>query len=46
MVEDHRKDVAEFKHQADHGNRQTAALAKKTLPVLQKHLKMAEALPQ
>jgi len=46
MVEDHTKDIAEFRSQARHGDRQTAALARQTLPVLKKHLAMAEALPK
>lgn len=46
MIEDHHKDISEFKEQAKHGDRQTAALARQTLPVLEKHLSMAEALPR
>jgi putative membrane protein len=45
MIEDHTKDIAEFRSQARHGDRQTAALARQTLPVLRKHLAMAEVLP-
>jgi len=44
MIYDHRKDVSEFAVQMRHGDRQTASLARQTLPVLRKHLKMAEAL--
>jgi putative membrane protein len=45
MIEDHRKDIAEFRAQAQNGDQPTAALAKQTLPVLEKHLRLAEALP-
>jgi putative membrane protein len=44
MVEDHEKDIAEYKQEANSGKDQTAALAKQTLPVLEKHLKMAKDL--
>lgn len=46
MIEDHIKDIAEFKSQARRGDRQTAALARQSLPVLKKHLRLAEALPR
>jgi putative membrane protein len=46
MIDDHTKDIAEFRSQARHGDRQTAELARQTLPVLEKHLRMAEALPR
>lgn len=46
MIEDHHNDISEFKEQAARGDRQTAALAEQTLPVLEKHLSMAEALPR
>jgi putative membrane protein len=43
MVHDHQEDVSEFQNEADHGsNRQIAEFAKKTLPTLQEHLKLAE----
>lgn len=45
MIEDHHKDIANFQEQAKNGDRQTAALARAQLPVLRKHLHMAEALP-
>ena len=44
MIKDHKKDIAEFQEQARSGDRSTAALAKKTLPDLQKHLAMAQKL--
>lgn len=44
MVEDHKKDIAEFKEQARTGDKATAALASATIPVLQKHLDTAEAI--
>lgn len=46
MIEDHHNDIAEFNEQAARGDRQTAALARQTLPVLEKHLSMAAALPR
>lgn len=46
MIHDHTKDIAEFRSQVRHGDRQTAALARQILPVLRKHLRMAEALPR
>jgi putative membrane protein len=45
MIEDHRKDISEFTDQARHGDRRTAALASAQLPVLKKHLRLAEELP-
>jgi len=43
MVHDHHEDVSEFQQEADHGNnRRIAEFAKKTLPTLQEHLKLAE----
>lgn len=44
MVQDHRKDVAEFEEQARRGDRTTSRLAAQTLPDLRKHLRMARAL--
>jgi len=44
MVDDHKKDIAEFKEKANAGKSETSVLAKKTLPALEKHLKMAESL--
>ena len=44
MVQDHKKDVAEFQKEASRGrDPQIKAFAAKTLPTLQEHLKMAEA---
>ena len=45
MVNDHEKDIADFRDQARHGNRLTAALAQRQLPTLRKHLRIAESLP-
>jgi len=43
MVNDHRKDVAEFKHEAKTGNNQAVKdWASKTLPTLESHLSEAE----
>jgi len=44
MIDDHRKDIAEFKDQVHNGDRATAALANATLPTLRKHLATAEAI--
>jgi putative membrane protein len=44
MVKDHKKDIAEFEKQARVGDASTAALARKTLPTLRKHLETAEQL--
>ena len=46
MLSDHRKDVSEFEKQSTRGtDPDLKAFASKTLPTLQEHLKMAEALP-
>ena len=45
MIQDHRKDISEFTDEARHGDRRTAALAAAQLPVLKKHLRLAEELP-
>src|SRR6185437_7960080 len=44
MINDHRKDIAAFKAQARSGDRATAGYAAATVPVMQKHLSMAEAI--
>jgi putative membrane protein len=44
MIDDHHKDIANFEAQARSGDRRTAALARAQLPVLRKHLRMAESL--
>jgi putative membrane protein len=46
MVTDHKKDIQEFQDQAKGDEGQTSALASKQLPVLQKHLKMAQAIAE
>jgi putative membrane protein len=43
MVKDHRKDIADFQKEARKGG-PAGDLAKQTLPVLRKHLAMAERL--
>lgn len=46
MLSDHRKDVSEFEKQSTRGtDPDIKAFATKTLPTLQEHLRMAEALP-
>jgi putative membrane protein len=46
MLSDHRKDVSEFEKQSTRGtDADLKAFATKTLPTLQEHLQMAEALP-
>ena len=44
MINDHRKDIAEFQAQARSGDRHTAALARAQLPNLEKHLRLAKAI--
>jgi putative membrane protein len=44
MVKDHKEDIEKFQKQADSGSSDTGDLARKTLPTLQKHLRMAEKL--
>lgn len=44
MVTDHKKDIQEFQNQAKGKDGQTSALASKQLPVLQKHLELAQAI--
>jgi putative membrane protein len=44
MVADHKKDIAEFKQEASSGQGPVAKLAADTLPVLEKHLSIAESL--
>ena len=43
MINDHRKDIAKFRAQARSGDRRTASLARQQLPVLEKHLRIAES---
>ncbi|MBV9929703.1 MAG: DUF4142 domain-containing protein [Alphaproteobacteria bacterium] len=44
MVADHRQDIGDYEAQAKSGDRQTAALARATLPTLREHLRIAERL--
>lgn len=44
MVKDHQKDIAAFRKEAQAKDGPTSALAKKQLPVLEKHLKLAQSL--
>jgi putative membrane protein len=44
MIDDHKKDIADYKAQSSAKDAKVAALAKETLPVLQKHLASAEKL--
>ena len=44
MIEDHTKDIAKYEKQAASSDEQTAALAQKTLPILRKHLDVANGL--
>lgn len=44
MVDDHQKDIADFTKEADAHDGKVSTLASKQLPVLKKHLRMAEAL--
>ncbi|MGE5514772.1 MAG: DUF4142 domain-containing protein [Bacteroidota bacterium] len=43
MIDDHKKDIGEFRKQADKGdNAELKTLAQQTLPTLEQHLKLAE----
>jgi putative membrane protein len=44
MVHDHQNDIAAFRQEAQAGDPATAALAKQTLPILNKHLDTAQKL--
>jgi putative membrane protein len=44
MVEDHQKDIAEFKNEAANGHGPVQQLAAETLPTLEKHLQIAKSL--
>jgi putative membrane protein len=44
MVDDHQKDIAEFQEEAGMTASPATAFAKKTLPTLQKHLELAQAI--
>jgi putative membrane protein len=44
MINDHQKDIAEFRAQARSGDRATAGYAAATIPVMQRHLAMARSL--
>jgi putative membrane protein len=44
MINDHQKDIAKFETQTRTGDRRTAQLARTQLPVLRKHLRIAESL--
>jgi putative membrane protein len=44
MITDHRKDIADYQMQARTGDRETAGLARDTLPTLREHLRIAQSL--
>ena len=44
MIDDHRKDIAEFRDEAREGHGAVSDLARRQLPTLRKHLEMALAL--
>lgn len=44
MINDHEKDIATFEAQARSGDRRTASLARRQLPTLRKHLRIAESI--
>jgi putative membrane protein len=44
MIEDHRRDISEFKAQARSGDRATAGYAAATVPVMRRHLLAAQAI--
>jgi putative membrane protein len=44
MIDDHQKDIAEFKQQAHSGDRATSGYAAATVPVMQRHLATARSI--
>lgn len=44
MINDHRKDISDFRKQASSGDRRTADLARRQLPTLEKHLRLAQSI--
>ena len=46
MIKDHEEDIAKFQKEAEQGSSEAADFARKTIPTLQKHLDMAQALSQ
>jgi putative membrane protein len=44
MIQDHEKDIAEFRDEAREGHGQVSALARRQLPTLQHHLEIARSL--
>jgi putative membrane protein len=44
MIDDHQKDIAEFKEQARSGDRATSGYAAATVPVMQRHLATARSI--
>lgn len=44
MVQDHKKDIADFRKEAQAKDGAASSLAKQQLPVLEKHLQIAESL--
>ncbi|HEX5206898.1 MAG TPA: DUF4142 domain-containing protein [Steroidobacteraceae bacterium] len=44
MVKDHRQDIAEYEKEAKTSNSQASSYAEQSLPVLKKHLQLAESL--
>ena len=46
MVDDHKKDIAEFEKATKSKDPKVAKLASDTLPTLQKHLEIAQSLPK
>lgn len=46
MIADHKNDLAEFRAQVRTGDRQTIGFAAATIPVLERHLALAQSLPK
>lgn len=44
MIDDHQKDISDFQEESRENHGAISALARKQLPALQKHLRMAQAL--
>jgi putative membrane protein len=45
MINDHQKDIAEFKQQVHSGDRATSGYAAATVPIMQHHLAVARSIP-
>ena len=44
MINDHHKDISDFRKQVRSGDRWTSDLARRQLPALEKHLRLAQSI--